>query len=110
MKVNGLPVNFSISVRAIQAIEDMRRDWDSKFTDKAAVVSIAWGVVIEDRTGKTAGLPVVSFYSQSQLPEVARGIERISGIDVVFFITSADHWRFQNKLLDFDRKRGFLLS
>ena len=110
MKIDGLPVNFSISARAKEEIDTMRQYMNNRSPGSAAIPMIAWGDLIDDRTGKTAGCPCVGFYHQSQMPEVTRGIEKVSGVDVIFFITSRDYWRFENKILDFDPKRGFLLS
>lgn len=110
MKIDGLPVNFSISIRAKEEIEIIRRDMNNSAPGSAAVPMIAWADLIDDRTGKTVGCPCVGFYPQSQMPEVTRGIQNVSGVAVIFFITSRDYWRFQSKVLDFDPKRGFLLA
>lgn len=109
-KVDGLPVNFTISEAAKSAIEDLRRDWDRRSPDDpAAVPMIGWGIFKNRREEAKLENVVVSFYNRSQLPRVKPGIEQVSGIDVLFFVTRPYHENFAGKVLDFAEERWFFL-
>ncbi|MEX1180944.1 MAG: hypothetical protein WEB63_09070 [Cucumibacter sp.] len=70
-KVDGLPVNFTISENAKQAIELLRRDWDRRSPDDpAAVPMIGWGIFKNRREEAKLENVVVSFCNRSQLPRV----------------------------------------
>jgi hypothetical protein len=104
-----LPVNFTISETAKQAVEKVRADYDAAFPhDPAAVLCVAWGIVIP-KSGPSSENVVVGYYQQSMLPEVAHGIQEVSGVKLVFFTTEEFHGRFAGKVLDYAESGGFFL-
>ena len=108
-KSNGLPANFTISARAKRAIEDLRRQWNTQVADQAGVLCVAWGHWTLNSGEEGEGV-VVTFYGRSELAAVRGGLERVSGMDLVFFITKEDYDKFRDKVLDHDPRRSFFLS
>ncbi len=51
-------------------------------------------------SGEEFGQVIVSFYPDSWDAEMRPFAERVSGLDVVFFITEKHWWRFSDKVLD----------
>jgi hypothetical protein len=104
-----LPVNFTISSAAREAIEQIRREYDAQFPeDTAAVLSVGWGIYTAE-SGNQFENVVIAYYPRSMLPVVAAGIQRVSGVDLVFF-TIHEHWKkFAGKILDHAGGRGFFL-
>lgn len=103
-----LPANFTISDNAKIAIEDIRRDWNARFDDPAAVVWVAWGL-FRPHAGEPFEDVVVSFYAQSQVAQNADGIQTVSGVDLVFFTIPEYHHHFEGKVLDFEAGKWFFL-
>jgi hypothetical protein len=103
-----LPANFSISPEAKLEIENVRRFWDGKSQDPAAVVAIAWGFFTSN-VGERWENVVVSFYGRSELGRVAHGVQDVSGLPVVFFTTPEHHPRFEGKVIDHGARTGFFL-
>lgn len=101
-----LRVNFTIAAAAKLAIEKLRRDYDAQFLDPAAVLWIGWGIA--DTRPRLENV-VIGFYPESMLPEIADGIQEVSGVKFVFFTTSQYHPRFAGKVLDHSAGRGFFL-
>jgi len=106
--INGLPINFAISDRAKEAIEELRREWNQKFPDPAAVLGIGWGQFIPN-SGERFENVVVSFYGQSELPHISPAVEPASGLDVLFFVTKKDYARFEGKILDYSPELAYFL-
>src|SRR5437763_8205801 len=79
-----LRANFTISDAAKHEIENLRRFWNENIPDPAGVLVVSWGFW-HFNSGEKAENVLVTFYGQSQLPKVADGIQRVSGIDLVFF-------------------------
>jgi len=52
---------------------------------------------------------VIGYYQQSDLAAVEHGIQETSGVKLVFFITKEYHGKFEGKVLDYARDRGFFL-
>lgn len=105
---NGLPANFTISEGGKRGIELIRRQWDDNLPDKAAVVSVAWGL-FSLNNGINYGSVFVSFYGQSQYDDIKHGIEDCSGIPILFFITEEFYHKFEGKVLDYADGFGFYL-
>jgi hypothetical protein len=103
-----LPINFTISDKAKLEIRNLREFWDAKSLDPAAVAVIAWGM-FRDNSGKRGENVLVTFYGQSQLSEVADGIQDASGLPVVFFTTEEHYLKFEGKVIDHMAERGFFL-
>ncbi len=108
-KIDGLPVNFTISDAAKAGIEAIKTQWNAQFPDKAVVPTIAWGYV-QNESKVYDGMVIVSFYTENQYNEIKHGIERISGIDLFFYITKENHYRFEGKMLDFTERDFFFLK
>ena len=72
------------------------------------MVMVAWGHY-SFNSGEKAENVVISFYSESQLPMVAHGIQHVSGIDVVFFTLPEYLPRFEGKVIDHAPDRSFFL-
>jgi hypothetical protein len=103
-----LPVNFSISAEAKLEIENLRRFWDGKSQDPAAVVAIAWGLFTSN-AGERWENVVVSFYGRSELDRIAHGVQEVSGLPVVFFTTPEHSPKFEGKVVDHTPQKGFFL-
>ncbi|MFL5149837.1 MAG: hypothetical protein ACJ8DN_17090 [Microvirga sp.] len=103
-----LPANFTISDAAKLEIENLRQFYDAKSSDPAAVVMIAWGLFASN-TGRRWENVIVGFYGQSELDQVAHGVQEVSELQVVFFTTAEHHPKFEGKVVDHDQARGFFL-
>jgi hypothetical protein len=104
-----LPANFTISAAAKSAIEGLRVAYDVNCQgDPAAVVCVAWGIVVPDRGPPSQGV-VVTFYPASMREAVAHGIQTVSGVDLIFFTTQEFRMHFEGKVLDHAPHRGFFL-
>lgn len=105
-----LPVNFTISQVAKAAIVSLRQEYNAQSPhDPAAVLSVSWGRFMP-HSGPQYEAVVMSFYPQSQLADVAHGIQQVSGLDVIFFTTPQHHGKFAGKVLDHAAERGFFLN
>jgi hypothetical protein len=110
MSQDILPVNFTISAAAKQAIAQIRADHDAQFPgDPAAVLSVAWGLYREESGSERFENVVIGFYTRSMLGEVAHAIQRVSGLDLIFFTTQELRRNFAGKILDHADERGFFL-
>lgn len=69
---------------------------------------IAWGYVYPEQ-GPSSESVMVGFYQRSQLPAVAHGIQTVSGVELIFFVTDETRAKFEGKLLDYAPERGFFL-
>ncbi len=104
-----LPANFTISSEAKRGIELVRQAFNAHSPkDHAAVASVGWGIGTL-YSGEQFEQVFVSFYSRSQFADIADIVQRVSGIDLVFFTTPAYRQKFEGKILDFDDERGFFL-
>jgi len=104
-----LPVNFTISDAAKQAADTIRAEYDAAMPgDPAAVLCVAWGIVVPHAGARSEGV-VVGYYQQSQLADVAVAIQEVSGVRLVFFTTEEHHGKFAGKILDFSPERRFFL-
>ncbi len=107
---NMLPVNFTISPAAKNAIALITRDHDALFPhDPAALPSIGWGSYYANDDTKLFENVVLSFYRQSQRAEIAHGIQKASELELIFFITEEHHPKFAGKVLDHTTEGGFFL-
>ena len=105
-----LRANFTISDRAKAAIKKLQADYDARFPhDPAAVAAVAWGYTYAKEKLESEGV-TLGFYPRSMLPEVADGIQTVSGMELIFFTTPSLHLRFAGKILDFDDAKGFVLG
>ncbi len=105
----GIPaVNFTISEHARRGIELARQACNAHSPDPAAVLCVGWGRFMPD-SGPQFENVVVTFYGQSQLPGITEAIQEVSGLQVVFLPTPADHPKFEGKILDFNDDQGFFL-
>ena len=103
-----LRANFTISNSAKREFENLRRFWNENVPDPAGVLVVSWGFW-HFNSGEKAENVLVSFYGQSQLPKVADGIQRVSGIDLVFFTLPEYLAKFEGKVLDHTPERSFFL-
>ena len=104
-----LPANFTISAQAKRGFEKVRADYDAASPDdRAAVLCVAWAVTISE-SGPHMQNVLITYYPQSMLAEVAHGIQEVSGVKLVFFTTEEFYGKFEGKILDFTRDRGFFL-
>lgn len=100
--------NFTITPRAVAAIDDLRRWWDSQVADPARVPAVAWGEY-HLNTGERFSRVVISFYTDVEFDDIEEAIQEVSGVPLVFFVHDKDVFRFQGKALDFDEASGFHL-
>jgi|ERR1041385_3905091 hypothetical protein len=103
-----LRANFAISDAAKREFENLRRFWNENIPDPAGVLVVSWGFW-HFNSGEKAENVLVSFYGQSQLPEVAFAIQRVSGIDLVFRTLPEYLPKFEGKVLDHTAERSFFL-
>jgi len=104
-----LPVNFTVSEAAKRAAEKIRADYDAKWPDNpAAVLFVGWGITMSGTERRSENV-IVGYYQQSDLAAVAHGIQEASGVKLVFFVADEFHAKFEAKVLDYARDRGFFL-
>lgn len=106
--LNGLPVNFTISKDALATIEQLRAHYKSVSPSDGDVVCVGWGF-FKPKGFADFQAPVVGFYSERDREWMADGIERVSGIEVFFFILEEHYGYFESKVIDFSDERGFFL-
>ena len=100
--------NFTISDAAKREFENLRRFWNENTPDPAGVLMVAWGFYHFNSGEKAEGV-IVSFYGRSEVPRVSHGIQRVSGIDLVFFTLPEYLPKFEGKVLDHTPDRSFFL-
>jgi hypothetical protein len=104
-----LAANFTISAAAQAAAERLTRDYDAQFPkDPAAVLSVGWGIATFE-SGEQAENVVLGFYPRSMLAEVSHGIQEVSGVKLIFFTTQDYLDKFEGKVLDHAKDRGFFM-
>ena len=96
---DNLRVNFTLSPAAKQGIEKLRDELNAKEPESADILSIGWGIHVT-RSGEEIGGIVIGFYRKSEIREIARGIQRVSGVPFVFFTIPKYHRLFEGKVLD----------
>lgn len=107
-KMDGLPVNFTISDRAVAEIERIRAVLKAESPSNAVVVGVAWGF-FKPKNGVDFEGPAVGFYDQDSLSNIQSGIESVSGLDVFFFILREHYHHFEGKVLDYTYDRSLFL-
>lgn len=109
MAQSDIPIiNFTISANARRGFEVVRQSFNAHSSDPAGVLCIGWGRFTPHSAPPFENV-VVSFYGQSQRPEIAAAIQQIENLEIVFFATPRDHANFEGKMLDFEDDRGFYL-
>jgi len=104
-----IPVaNFTISDAAKRGIDLVREAFNARSSEPAALACIGWGR-LTPHSGPPSENVVVSFYGQSYVSQVAKAIQNVSGVKVVFFASPKDYPKFNGKVLDFAAARGFFL-
>jgi hypothetical protein len=104
----GMPINFTFSAETLSEIEVIRAEWQEKFKNNPAVVMVAWGEFYDHqkRIGESV---VISFYTEDMRDEIAKGIEKLQGLEVLFQITRENYARFERKIIHHSKERGFFL-
>jgi len=98
---------FSFSTKAIEAIENLRPNFEAVSHEKSGAVVVAWGTtLVHDGSQKTSGL-IITFYTESQMADMARYARRIDGLDVVLFTMPDNYHRFDGKIIDYANGKGF---
>jgi hypothetical protein len=109
MTASDMPLaKFTISENAKLGIETVKQTYGPHSPDPPAVPCIGWGRW-QPFDGNPSENVVIGFYLQSQVASVASGVQRISGLDVLFFAGREDLPKFEGKVLDFESERGFFL-
>ena len=108
MKINGLPVNFTVSNYAKAQIGYLRSVWTNNTRELPGLLSVSWGEVTM-KDGHEFGQVIVSFYSEEHTAEMSQYVEHVSGLDLIFFITEKHWWRFSGKVLDHSAEKSFFL-
>jgi hypothetical protein len=104
-----LPINFNLSDRAMAKIETMRKEFNEHSpTNPAVALMVGWGLFYLNSGEKSENV-VIGFYPESQLDEIAHGIQELSGMKVVFFTLPKYHAYFAGKVIDYAPERGFFL-
>ncbi len=67
MKVNGFPVNFTLSSAAKAEIDYLRSTWQERTGDQPGLLAVAWGEVTM-HSGEEFGQVIVTFYSTGKRP------------------------------------------
>ena len=99
---------YHFSDLAIEAIVNLRVDWNSRFPDKVATVGVAWGTIIPNNAHPFQAV-VISFYPESQMAEMGQHVVKVDGMDVINFLLPKDFPRFEGKIIDYADNRGFFL-
>jgi|SRR6476659_6803424 hypothetical protein len=99
--------NFTISQAALSAIAALRRDAEAQGV-KPSVAMIGWGRFMPF-SGSRSEAVVVGFYPEEQYESIEHGVQTVSGLDLVFFVTEEDALRFEGRVLDRSVERGYHL-
>jgi hypothetical protein len=100
---------FSFSTNALKAIESLRPHFEAVSHEKSGAVVVAWGTtLVHDGSQRTSGL-IITFYTDSQMADMARYARRIDGLDVVLFTIPDNYHRLDGKIIDYADNRGFFL-
>lgn len=103
-----LRATFTLSIAAKRAAEELRIEYDTRFSgDPAAVLSVGWGYV--EGMPPLSGRVVLGFYPRSMAAAVAHGIQEVSGVPLIYFVTEQFHPLFDAKVLDHALDRGFFM-
>ncbi|MBI1203999.1 MAG: hypothetical protein GC182_15970 [Rhodopseudomonas sp.] len=90
-------------------IDAMRKEFDAHFSsDPAVALVVGWGHFYLN-SGERSENVVIGFYPQSQFDEIAHGIQEMFGMKIVFFTIPDYRERFEGKVIDHTRDRGFFL-
>jgi hypothetical protein len=101
--------NFIFSASALAAIEDIRRDWTRQYAGETPdVVSVAWGTLTPN-DGMGREMPIVSFYTRDERPQIEPYIQMVSGLETIFYATEIHLPLFDGQVLDFSKERFFFL-
>lgn len=103
-----LPINFTLSEAAKAEIAHLRTLWPEATGDEPGIPVVTWGEYAMN-DGREFGQVIVSFYSERDDAEMRHLAERVSGIDLVFFVTQKHWWRFSGKVLDHSAEKSFHL-
>lgn len=105
-----IPAAFSFTPRAVAMIEQMRRDVESRDQQSIGAVGFAWGHVrLND--GTTLERPMIGFYMQSQMDEVAHAsVQYVNGVDLIVFSTRDQAKNFDGRIIDFSVENGFFVA
>lgn len=104
-------INFTLSPACAAALRQVREDYDREADDPAAALSVSWGFLQPDGSPEpTAEGVIIGIYTQSMLPQIARGIRKVAGLDLIFFTIPQHAEKFAGKVLDYSRERGFFLG
>lgn len=100
-----IPANFTFSARAIAALEVHRADIDATEQDKYLCAGVGWGYGTL-KTGHRYEQVFVGAYTQSYLRQVKDLIQKVSGVDVVYFVVPEDYPKLEGLEIDFDGEAG----
>lgn len=103
-----LRANFTISDAAKDAIERVRQEHDAQFPEPAVLLCVAWGIHTP-KSGPSWENVVISFYTRVEFPDVAHGIQEVSGVKLIFFTLPEYLDRFKGKILDYSDSQGFFM-
>ncbi len=104
------PVNFTISDAAKKEIDHLRSIWKGMTNAEPDVMSIAWGNVVPHKNpAMTQGYLVIAFYPPEYRAEIAHALEYISGLELLFFITKENYYRFEGKIIHHTPEKSFHL-
>jgi hypothetical protein len=104
-----LPINFTLSPKAREAIEHLREYSKERNSKSGEIASFAWGHYYPNG-GKKFEAISFGFYREDQREEIAPFIQYIDGMEMVFFVTEKDHGKFEGKVIDFAEGRGFFFQ
>lgn len=77
--------------------------------ERAAALCVAWGETFF-KDGRHGEGVVISFYTERQMPEMSFAIQRVQGVEMIFFVLPDGQRRFAGKTLDFEPGTGFFLN
>lgn len=104
------PPTFQFTPRAISAIHELRPQFEAKAEQKSGAVFVAWGTSIPHDGSPGYSAIVISFYTESQMAEMAQHVRMIDGLEVVTFLLPDNYPRFEGQTIDFQPDRGFFFA
>ena len=99
--------DFTFSSNAIHAIEKLRPQFEAAAKEKSGAVVVAWGTAIPHDGSQGRSAIVVSFYTESQMVEMAQHVRVIDGLEVILFTLPNNYPRFDGKIIDYADNKGF---
>lgn len=101
-----IPANFTFSSNALATLASLRAEHDASEDDKFFCWSVYWGRV-DLRSGPSFESVVVGIYGESARYDIEPYIQRVSGVDLFYFVTPENYPKLEGMVIDIEPGEGF---